>query len=88
MDDDEIKCSGCGKESDKCRCQELLHAFNKTNQYLADMNLLDRLAGNTLTHLIQHRIKHHVQETCKGVFDRSHFGVLEDVSKCFQCCHL
>lgn len=77
----EIKCNGCDKETDNCRCQELVIAFNKTNQYLYDMNLLDRLAGNTLTNLIQDRINYHVQDTCKGVFDVSHLDALTSVSK-------
>lgn len=73
---DEVKCSGCDKESDSCRCQELVCAFNKTNQYLYNMQLLDRLAGYTLTNLIQERISTHVQDTCKGIFDISHIGSL------------
>lgn len=73
---DEVKCSGCDKESDSCRCQELVCAFNKTNQYLYNMNLLDRLAGYTLTNLIQERINTHVQDTCKGIFDTSHIDDL------------
>lgn len=73
---DEVKCSGCDKESDSCRCQELVCAFNKTNQYLYNMNLLDRLAGYTLTNLIQERINRHVQDTCKGIFDMSHIDSL------------
>lgn len=73
---DEVKCSGCDKESDSCRCQELVCAFNKTNQYLYNMNLLDRLAGYTLTNLIQERINTHVQDTCKGIFDMPHIDNL------------
>lgn len=84
---DEVKCNGCSKETDNCRCQELVHAFNKTNQYLYNMDLLDRLAGFTLTNLIQERINTHVQDTCKGIFDVSHiFGLLQvnfDIKKIF-----
>lgn len=76
---DEVKCNGCNKETDNCRCQELVCAFNKTNQYLSDMNLLDRLAGYTLTNLIQERINTHVQDTCKGIFDMSHIDNLLQV---------
>lgn len=75
---DEVKCNGCNKETDSCRCQELVCGFNKTNQYLYDMDLLDRLAGFTLTNLIQERIDTHVQDTCKGVLDTSHIkGLLQ-----------
>lgn len=77
---DEIQCNGCGKETDNCRCQELVVAFNKTNQNLYELNLLDRLAGNTLTNLIQDRIITHVQDTCKGIFDISHVQSLSEVS--------
>lgn len=77
---DEVKCSGCNKETDSCRCQELVVGFNKTNQYLYDMDLLDRLAGFTLTNLIQERIDTHVQDTCKGILDTSHINDLLQVS--------
>lgn len=73
---DEAKCSGCNKETENCRCQELVCAFNKTNLYLHNMNLLDRLAGYTLTNLIHDRINTYVQDTCKGIFDISHIEKL------------
>lgn len=76
---DEVKCNGCNKETDSCRCQELVVGFNKTNQYLYDMDLLDRLAGFTLTNLIQERIDTHVQDTCKGILDSSHVDSLLQV---------
>ena len=44
------------------------------------MGLLDRLAGFTLTSLIQDRIYTHVRETCQGIFDKSHMQELEQVS--------
>ncbi|XP_059613916.1 anaphase-promoting complex subunit 2 [Phlebotomus argentipes] len=65
---DEMKCSGCQYEADSCRCQELINAFNSTNRHLIEMGLLDRLAGFTLTNLIEERIETSVREMCKGVF--------------------
>lgn len=81
---DEVKCNGCNKETDNCRCQELVVSFNKTNQYLYDMDLLDRLAGFTLTNLIQERIDTHVQDTCKGILDTSHVNGLLQVNKTYD----
>lgn len=60
-----------------CSCQDLLKAFNKTNRSLAEMNLLDRLAGFTLTTLIQEQITSHVHRVCRGVFDKSHLNELD-----------
>lgn len=65
--------------SELCRCQDLVGAFNKTNQYLSNMKLLDRLAGFTLTDLIQERITAHVQEKCNGIFEMSHIENLGQV---------
>ncbi|CAD7078540.1 unnamed protein product [Hermetia illucens] len=73
----ELNCNGCGKETERCRCQELVCAFNTTNKHLYKMHLLDKLAGYTLTNLIQERITAHVEETCKGVFDASHIKNLQ-----------
>lgn len=81
---DEVKCNGCNKETDNCRCQELVVGFNKTNQYLYDMDLLDRLAGFTLTNLIQERIDTHVQDTCKGILDTSHVDGLLQVNQTYS----
>ncbi|GAB0091799.1 Anaphase-promoting complex subunit 2 [Sergentomyia squamirostris] len=67
-DMDDVKCSGCQYEADSCRCQELINAFNSTNRHLIEMGLLDRVAGFTLTNLIEERIESSVKEMCKGVF--------------------
>lgn len=80
VDLDDAKCNGCENSSEHCRCQDLVCAFNKTNQFLANMSLLDRLSGYTLTNLIQERITLHVRETCEGIFDASHIENLEKVS--------
>lgn len=79
VDLDEAKCNGCDNSSEQCRCQDLVCAFNKTNQFLTNMSLLDRLSGYTLTNLIQERITLHVRETCEGISDTSHIENLEKV---------
>lgn len=70
-------CVGCGSPQSTCSCQELLTVFTKTNRSLAEMQLLDRLAGLTLTTLIQEQITEYVQRKCHGVFDASHLAALE-----------
>lgn len=70
-------CVGCGSAQTSCTCQKLLAVFTKTNRSLAEMQLLDRLAGLTLTTLIQEQITDHVQRKCRGVFDTSHLASLE-----------
>lgn len=70
-------CVGCRSLRATCSCQDLLAVFTKTNQSLAEMQLLDRLAGLTLTTLIQQQITEYVHRMCQGVFDRSHLAMLE-----------
>lgn len=79
VDLDDAKCNGCDNSTEQCRCQDLVCAFNKTNQFLTNMSLLDRLSGFTLTSLIQERITLHVRETCEGISDASHIENLEKV---------
>lgn len=43
------------------------------------MQLIDRMAGSGLTALIKTKIKEHINDTCLGVFDRSHLKQLETV---------
>lgn len=75
-----MKCRGCDNDTEKCKCEELVTAFSDSNRYLNEMGLLDRIAGYTLTTLIQHRINSHVQDKCRGTFDVSHIQSLERVS--------
>uniref|UniRef100_A0A1A9ZZH8 Anaphase-promoting complex subunit 2 n=1 Tax=Glossina pallidipes TaxID=7398 RepID=A0A1A9ZZH8_GLOPL len=76
-------CKGCNQVTNKCKCQELLVTINRVNEKLLQLELLDRLAGQCMTSLVQLHIKEHIKDTCYGIFDRSHiqslFTWLEDV---------
>ncbi|XP_058836791.1 anaphase-promoting complex subunit 2 [Topomyia yanbarensis] len=73
---DSFQCTACGLESIHCQCQSLASAFTSTNQQLASMGLLDKIAGFTLTTLIHERIDAKISET-KENFSVSHIGSLE-----------
>lgn len=73
---DSFQCTACGLESAYCQCQSLANAFTSTNQQLATMGLLDKIAGFTLTALIQERIDAKIGET-KENFSVSHMESLE-----------
>lgn len=77
--EEKTECSGCGFLDAKCQCQELVNAFTQTNLFLNQMGLLDRIAGYTLTDLIQDQITIHIQEKCRGNFDSSHIKSLDSV---------
>ncbi|XP_023030784.1 anaphase-promoting complex subunit 2 [Drosophila willistoni] len=74
---DELPCTGCNFDLEQCCCQKLTEMVNKTNMKLFEMNLTDRLAGSALTALIKDKIKEHINDTCLGIFDRSHLKQLE-----------
>ncbi|XP_001845662.2 anaphase-promoting complex subunit 2 [Culex quinquefasciatus] len=71
-----FQCGACGSESVNCQCQSLASAFTSTNRQLAAMGLLDKIAGFTLTTLIQERIDAKIGET-KENFSVSHLEALE-----------
>lgn len=71
-----FQCGACGLESVNCQCQSLASAFTSTNRQLAAMGLLDKIAGFTLTTLIQERIDAKIGET-KENFSVSHLEALE-----------
>lgn len=73
---DSVQCTACGLESNHCQCQSLANAFTSTNRHLAAMGLLDKIAGFTLTTLIQERIDAKIGET-KENFSVSHVESLE-----------
>jgi len=77
---DELLCVGCNFDVEQCCCQRLTEMVNKTNMKLFEMNLIDRLTGSALTALIKLKIKEHINDTCMGIFDRSHLKQLETVS--------
>ncbi|KAH8402264.1 hypothetical protein KR009_010883 [Drosophila setifemur] len=74
---DELLCVGCNFDVEQCCCQKLTEMVNKTNMKLFQMNLIDRLTGSALTALIKLKIKEHINDTCLGIFDRSHLKQLE-----------
>ncbi|XP_037715596.1 anaphase-promoting complex subunit 2 [Drosophila subpulchrella] len=74
---DELLCVGCNFDVEQCCCQRLTEMVNKTNMKLFEMNLIDRLTGSALTALIKLKIKEHINDTCMGIFDRSHLKQLE-----------
>lgn len=65
-----------------CECQSFDILINKTNKALQEMELLDGIAGESLTSLVQKCIKEHIKETCQGIFDRSFLRQLEVVRNC------
>ncbi|XP_034109479.1 anaphase-promoting complex subunit 2 [Drosophila nasuta] len=73
----ELPCPGCNYDHDQCCCQQLTEMVNSTNLKLLEMGLIDRLAGSALTILIKLKIKEHINDTCLGIFDRSHLKQLE-----------
>lgn len=76
---DELLCIGCNFDVEQCCCQKLTEMVNQTNMKLFEMNLIDRLTGSALTALIKLKIKEHINDTCMGIFDRSHLKQLETV---------
>lgn len=76
--EDILQCAGCSQEVELCQCQSIIQAFHETNGKLHELDLLERIAGDVLTTLIHRRIESHVQDTCKGSFDVSHIGSLEE----------
>ena len=80
LDESGMSCRGCNQEMEKCECLTLLQTINEVNEKLLDLELLDRLAGQSMTFLVQIRIKEHIKNTCVGVFDRSHLKNLLTVS--------
>lgn len=71
------ECTGCDAPHERCRCAELVRTFGDTNRWLLDMQLLDRLAGVTLTGLIQQEIRLYVRRTTHAIFDVTHLKRLE-----------
>ncbi len=45
-----------------------------------ELGLLERLSGEAVTSLVNQRIKHHVELTCRGNFESPYLEQLEEVS--------
>ncbi|XP_026461235.1 anaphase-promoting complex subunit 2-like [Ctenocephalides felis] len=79
---DDITCPGCSMETDSCACSTIVMNFHYVNSCLMSMGLLEKLAGQVITSLIQDRINLHVKNTTKGSFDLSHIKPLEEWLDC------
>lgn len=75
----EVQCTGCNQEVEKCQCQMIVYMFHETNRKLIELDLLERLVGNVLTSLIHIRIENHVIQSCDKTFDVSQLIPLENV---------
>ncbi|XP_032682669.1 anaphase-promoting complex subunit 2 isoform X2 [Odontomachus brunneus] len=74
----EVQCTGCSQELEKCQCQMIVYMFHETNRKLIELELLERLVGNVLTTLIHIRIENHVIQSCDKTFDVSQLIPLEN----------
>ncbi|XP_011153030.1 anaphase-promoting complex subunit 2 [Harpegnathos saltator] len=74
----EVQCTGCNQEMEKCQCQMIVYMFHETNRKLIELELLERLVGNMLTSLIHIRIENHVIQSCDKTFDVSQLIPLEN----------
>ncbi|XP_014470530.1 PREDICTED: anaphase-promoting complex subunit 2 isoform X2 [Dinoponera quadriceps] len=74
----EVQCTGCSQEVEKCQCQMIVYMFHETNRKLIELELLERLVGNVLTSLIHIRIENHVIQSCDKTFDVSQLIPLEN----------
>ncbi|XP_067629026.1 anaphase-promoting complex subunit 2 isoform X2 [Eurosta solidaginis] len=72
-----LDCCACNRKISLCECQSLEIIINKINKALQDMELLDGIAGQSLTSLVQKCIQDHIKETCYGIFERSFLRQLE-----------
>ncbi|XP_036332721.1 anaphase-promoting complex subunit 2 isoform X2 [Rhagoletis pomonella] len=71
------ECCGCKNKVSLCECQTLDETIDKTNKALQEIELLDGIAGQSLTSLVQKCIEEHIKDTCHGIFDRSFLRQLE-----------
>lgn len=78
MNGDTDVCKGCQQHAGICKCQEILETMDDINKKLLEMELLDRLAGQRITALVQKRIQEQIRVTCHSIFDKSHLeGLLK-----------
>lgn len=74
-----LECEGCKRESeDRCECNSIISSFHDANRKLLELNILERLTGDTVTNLVHTRIQRHVSESCTGSFTISHLQPLSD----------
>ncbi|XP_053963904.1 anaphase-promoting complex subunit 2 [Anastrepha ludens] len=67
----------CNCKLNMCQCESLDMTIDKTNKALQEMELLDGIAGQSLTTLVQKCIQDHIKVTCHGIFDKSFLMQLE-----------
>lgn len=61
-------CGGCHFGTNECRCESMLHAFNRFNGQLLHFGLLDVMVGDAVTSVMHSCIEKHIQHKCQGAF--------------------
>ncbi|XP_074654773.1 anaphase-promoting complex subunit 2-like [Tubulanus polymorphus] len=75
---DLLQCPGCYQDIDECHCQQILDKFNTVNLLLNKVGLLERICGESITIISHKQISQHIENTCKGNFESSYVGILEN----------
>ncbi|XP_022094921.1 anaphase-promoting complex subunit 2-like [Acanthaster planci] len=75
--DDDITCMGCHNLRKECSCSGVLRCFHQINSKLHSLGLLERVCAEAITSLIHAKIKHHVENKCRGEFETSYIVKLE-----------
>ncbi|XP_038045964.1 anaphase-promoting complex subunit 2-like isoform X2 [Patiria miniata] len=76
-EDDDIRCSACQQSKEACHCKDVLQQFHQINSKLHCLGLLERVCAEPVTSLIHAKIKHHVDNKCRGEFETSYIVTLE-----------
>lgn len=54
--------------------------FHELLFFRDDIGILERVSGMAVTSIVHDRIKHHIENTCKGNFETSYLKNLEEVN--------
>ncbi|XP_063172612.1 anaphase-promoting complex subunit 2 [Candoia aspera] len=70
--------AGCGCGEECCWCPLAMEQFQQLNAILHELNLLERVSADAVTHVLHRMIEERMEWRCRGEYERSFLGEFQE----------
>ncbi|XP_058031243.1 anaphase-promoting complex subunit 2 [Ahaetulla prasina] len=77
-EEEEEESAGCGCGEEPCSCPLAAEQFQQLNGILQELNLLERVSADAVTHVLHRMIEERVERRCRGEYERSFLAEFQE----------